>query len=84
MGCGGTQTVHLPPLREKGSSGDFPSSLWACYLNHGGLLGFWWAYFRVRLLLLPASASLLCRVKMLGRFPPPPPPPISCAGSTLP
>lgn len=80
MSCGGTQTVHLPPPRENGSSGDFPRSLWACYLNHGGLVGFWWAYFRVRLRLLPASASLLCRVEMLGRVSPT----IPCAVGTLP
>lgn len=39
VGCGGTPAVHLPPQREKGSSGDFPNRLWAG-LNHGGLTGF--------------------------------------------
>lgn len=32
MGCGGTQTGHLLPQRQKGSSGNFLSGLWACRL----------------------------------------------------
>ena len=66
--CGGSQAVHLPPQREKSPSGDFPNRLWVCPLNHGGLVGFKWAYSGIKLLPLPAPASLRCRVEILGCF----------------
>lgn len=37
VGCAGAQAVHRPPREGKGSPGGFPSSLWACHLNHSAI-----------------------------------------------